>query len=225
MDTEDLEQSPIKEVEAIPEEELQAPIEETDATPASEEESSEENSKPDYKGELTKLEKKIAQARYSLSQVEKKKEEAVPDIEEVVRKVVSEQRSLENQDKLEQELSSIQNEDERKLVEFHLSNTIKSTGNPVQDVRTAKILANSSKFAVENAELKRAVSTRGSSDSYASSSVKAGDVKTDNYSKYFSKEQLQRFKQMKINPKDIVEKAKKQQGAHYATTTLEDITP
>lgn len=72
-----------------------------------------------------------------------------------------------------QKADEIDNETERELVKYHLQNTIRSTGNPTEDLRIARTLVNASK----NAKILEEVSRKPAAKSYSSSG--GADAKFD----------------------------------------------
>lgn len=62
--------------------------------------------------------------------------------------------------------NDIENESERELVKFHIENTIKSTGNPTEDLRLAKMLVNS----VKNAHFLEEIGRKGEAKNHSSAS-------------------------------------------------------
>lgn len=65
-----------------------------------------------------------------------------------------------------QEAEEIPNETERELVKYHLENTIKSTGNPSEDLRLARALVNS----VKNTKIIEEVARKGQPKDHSTSS-------------------------------------------------------
>lgn len=64
-----------------------------------------------------------------------------------------------------QQADEIQNETERELVKYHLANTIKSSGNPIEDLRFARSIVNSSKNSQILEEFSRKVAPKQHSNS------------------------------------------------------------
>lgn len=72
----------------------------------------------------------------------------------------------------------IQNDTERELTKFHIENTIKSTGNPSEDLRLARMLVNS----VKNTKILEELNRKGTPSSHSSASgapAKDVEVKGD----------------------------------------------
>lgn len=119
----------------------------------------------DYKAELEKV--KSDSENYKEGMLTKKienkdlkqeNEELKQRLEEVensdVRDVVKEEL---NHTKLSEMLSSISNEDERELVQYHYENSIKKSGQIDNDFHRARVLANAKKIERDNKELRQAM--------------------------------------------------------------------
>lgn len=73
-----------------------------------------------------------------------------------------------------QKAEAIENEAERELTKFHLQNTIRSTGNPDEDLKLARALVNS----VKNAQIMELSKSKGEAKSHSSASG-APAIKTE----------------------------------------------
>lgn len=80
----------------------------------------------------------------------------------------------------------IENETERELVKYHINNSIKSNGNPKEDLRLARAIAN----AARNQQILEEISRKGAAKTHSSS--RSAGIKNDGQdeSEELSKEEL-----------------------------------
>jgi hypothetical protein len=133
---------------------------------------SQEPSQNPIKDELERINKKteskteLEKAIYTKQQIEKRIKElrgdvVVPEATDDSPMTVAMYKQLEKERLAKtslQRADEIQDEAERELVKHHLSNTIKPTGNPDEDLRLARTLANSVKNTQIVEEVKRKTS-------------------------------------------------------------------
>lgn len=114
----------------------------------------EKEEKPDYKAELDRVEKELSKAQHKIVELkrdgkkskeedEDEKEDEGVDIEEIIESKISEVKSTLLADRVNELLDKEStSEDEKKLIKHYLDHKIKSSGNLVEDIKTAKFLAN-----------------------------------------------------------------------------------
>ena len=87
------------------------------------------------------------------------------DLESYKDDVIKEVREADREHALKEKLAEF-SEEEREQIEFHLTNTVKKSGdtkeNVLHDIQIAKAIADASRLTNENSELKEAVSARQS---------------------------------------------------------------
>lgn len=121
----------------------------------------------DYKAELESERKRREKAEAKLVKLKKdKKEGNDPDIESKVNELLESKLSEIEKRTQEREYERVvkaysQGEDEAELIQYHLNNSIRLTGDTEEDVRRAKILANEKKILETQSELSHAVRSRG----------------------------------------------------------------
>jgi len=151
-------------------EEVASPTQE-ESEEESEESSNDSQTEVDYQKELEmarkallKKDKRINQAEHVIEKLKNQgKEASQANIEEIVEKLVEERVSSafntirgDVRESLISQYSST--EGEADLIRFHLENSIKSSGDDVQDILNAKALANKSRITQQVSEIKRAQS-------------------------------------------------------------------
>ncbi len=98
-----------------------------------------------------------------------------------------------------QQADEITNESERELVKYHLQNTIKSTGNPTEDMKLARALVN----AVKNTQIIEEVTRKTEVKTHSNSS--GVDAKQEKEI-VWTPEELEMMKApFKLTPKEILE--------------------
>jgi hypothetical protein len=174
-----------------------APTEQTDSSTQDENLSqkqaeAEESKDFDYKAALEKerklrekAEKKVVKLkRQTKAQGEPDEDSDVPDLDArldaMLEKRLSDiERRAQNReyDRVTAQYST--NDDEAELIQYHLENSVRLTGDPEMDVRRAKLIANEAKIAAQNNELAYSASVRGTVNTRRSISGQKKEVKTE----------------------------------------------
>jgi len=170
----------------------------------------------DYKAELEKKERELEQARFLLKQKniaskERSKEgekseddepdaDPAPDVTEQLEQFKLEQLS----DSIAEELSKIENPDERALTEFHFKNSVKRTGDTRAairaDLETARFLANKPRFEKLSKELEvKEKATPSDGAGSAGNPIKGDQIKDAP----LSDADLELLKRFGIDPKTV----------------------
>lgn len=157
----------------------QAPVDGTESTPDAGTTPEKDSPTAFYKDQATtekaradSAEKELEKARHALAQKriedkDKKEVGADPTPAQAVdpteiAKQVRQQIAEENNQKFRESLPDlIEDKEELAQVEYFLDNVIKHTGNPQQDLALAVSLANGKKYQEVNAEMARAMGTKG----------------------------------------------------------------
>lgn len=129
----------------------------------------EEEPKVDYKEELEKAKKRISQAEYTIRKLketpEEKEEEEFPDEEDkpltkkdldsILRRHSSSLVKEIKRSDFERLLDSVSdNDDEKTLIRFHYENSINASGDVMEDLENAKLIANKKLLAKQAEEMK-----------------------------------------------------------------------
>lgn len=119
-----------------------------------------ETSEIDYKAELEAERKRREKAEEKLVKLKKEKKEVSEDLdlesklEELLNRKLSDIEMRTQQREYERAVSSLsESAEEAELINWHLENSIRLSGDPAEDVRRAKLLANEKRLLRENKEL------------------------------------------------------------------------
>jgi len=123
-----------------------------------------ETNEVDYEVELAAEKERREKAEKKI--VDMKRQSKDVDIDTLVEEKVNAKMQDSATDLLEDVLTGIDNEKERKLVQYHYENSIKPTGFTTlaiqKDVARARLIANEGKIAKENSEMKIALKAKHS---------------------------------------------------------------
>lgn len=162
-----------------------------------------ESQKPDggddtaYAEELDKLKKQLGQAEHTIVTVKGEKKEVEEGANKEIEVLKTQIQSLEKLS-LDVVLSKhTSNPAEKDLIEFHMKNTIKSSGNLEQDILTAKAIVQSTVGAKRAQEIKAATEAKETAGAGGSN---GSQDKPKVAQKFWSDDQLAELKRRNIDP-------------------------
>lgn len=154
--------------------------------------------------ELAKKDKRINQAEHVIEKLKSEGTDVNADsIKDMVQQMVQEEVQVFQNKVREDAVDSLvtqyaANPDEAKLIKFHLENSIKPSGDDIDDIINAKALANKARFKQQSSEVKRA-----QAESEADKASSAGEKQAGEAPQKFSAEELKIMRAYGVSKEDL----------------------